>query len=384
MFRVCFATEDFYPSFIGGQGVYGKELVENLARRNIEVTVLAEKRPNRKKFWLKRKNIHLSLVPFCSGQQLILAFLEYYFFLLRYRKQYFDILHANQLSGFFFLLKRPKNIGKIIITAHNTYYEMFHESSSMVKRLKYLPFIFLEKIVYRRADAVSFHNFGEKKKLITCFHLKNQSYAVVPPGVNHPKYTLLDRIMSRKKIIKKFRLKTNTKIILYVGRLVKRKKIETIINTIKLLNHQKENVSAIIIGKGPEEETLKKIATPNVIFPGFVADTRDFFLAADVFMTLSVAEGGVSLSVCEAASYGLPLLISPSCACIPILRNGINGFVASSDNAWTAAQKLKEIFEKSNKMEKESIRLAANFSWEKCAEDTISFYRKISGKVSGN
>ena len=94
--NICFVTEDFYPSFIGGQGVYGKELVAGLAQKWIAVTVIAEKRNKRREFWERVARVRVLLVPFCFGNQLLLAIFQYVYFIVCYHSEQFDILHANQ------------------------------------------------------------------------------------------------------------------------------------------------------------------------------------------------------------------------------------------------------------------------------------------------
>ncbi len=129
MIKVCFATEDFYPDFIGGQGIYGYHLVKELVKVGCDVTVLAENKNGRAKFW-QHENIKLILVPFCFGNQLILALTQYFLFILKSSHIYFDIVHANQLSGLFFILLRPKNVGKIVVSVHNTNYDMAQKTQS--------------------------------------------------------------------------------------------------------------------------------------------------------------------------------------------------------------------------------------------------------------
>src|SRR3989344_6942279 len=198
MLNLCFATEDFYPDFIGGQGIYGKELVSQLAKNNIRITVLAEKRKNRREFWQNQKNVKVFLVPFCFGQQLFLALFAYVYFILRCSNQHFDILHANQLSGLFFVLFKPKNIEKIVVSAHNTNYDMYRVTNSSVKRLLYLPLILLERIMYRRADGLLFNSESEKKALLTYYSIKTTNVGLAFLGKPAVNFSQQERIKNRQ------------------------------------------------------------------------------------------------------------------------------------------------------------------------------------------
>lgn len=172
--NICFVTEDFYPNFIGGQGIYGLELVSRLAKLRNKIWVLAEKRRGRTAYWQRIKRVSLIQVNYCFGNQLILAFLQYLSFRIKFGKIHFDILHANQISGLFFVLFKPKNVKKIIVSVHNTNYDMYKVEESLFKRILYLPLIYLERIVYKRAEALLFNSPVEEKNLIHYFRIKKK------------------------------------------------------------------------------------------------------------------------------------------------------------------------------------------------------------------
>lgn len=373
-FKIYFVTEDFYPDFIGGQGIYGFELVSNLASQGCEITVLAEDKKGRKNFWYGKKNINLVLVPFCFGNQLILSLLEYLMFILRCSNQYFDLVHANQLSGLFFVLFKPKNIGKVVVSVHNTNYDMAQKTDSPLKWFLYQPLIWLERLVYKRADGLLFNSPSEQLDLINYYQIADKSTKAVYLGVDKSNFTSRERQQAQVKIRQDLGTSQDTKIILYVGRLVKRKKVDTIIMAVKRL----DNAVAVIIGQGPEREALQKISTPNVKFLGFIEDTRSYFLAADLFVTVSVAEGGFLLTALEAASFGLPLILSSSAAGFPILKEGINGFIVEPDNYKNLAAKIELVLRKSDQMGKKSREFAKRFSWVRCAKETLKFYQSLA------
>lgn len=376
--RICFVTEDFYPSFIGGQGIYGWKFVSQLAKKTHTVTVLAEKRSRRREFWEREKNVSILLVPFCFGNQIILSLLEYCIFQIRLRKEYFDILHANQLSGLFFVLFKPKNVGKILISVHNTNSDMAQKTKSPIKKFLYQPFIFLERILYERADGILFNSPDEKKDLLNYFKIKNKPTKIVYLGVEFPTFSLQEQQKARLRVRKELNIKADAKIVLYVGRLVKRKNVDVLLKSLALLNGK--NIIGVIIGKGIERQRLEKMAPNNVCFPGFVKDTMPYYLAADIFVTVSQAEGGFLLSALEAASFGLPLILSPSTAGFPILKEGINGFVVEPNDVDNLVKKITLALDNSGRMSKNSLKYAKVLTWEKCVTETLIFYQQLAQK----
>lgn len=373
--NICLVTEDFYPDFIGGQGIYGKNLVEQLAKKGISVTVLAENRGDRKKFWIKKKNIKLILVPFCFGNQLLLGFWEYLNFIIYERKNYYDVVHANQLSGFFFALFKPKNVGKLVLSIHNTNYDMSLETESIVKKIFYQPLIFLEAIMYRYIEGFLFNSPDEEKAFIKHYPLKNIQTKSVYLGYDRLGVNKFEKEKLNTDVKKELHLPKDAKIVLFVGRMVKRKKVETLIKAMDIINN--DNVYTVLIGKGSDINRLQAISPSNVKFLGFVEDTKKYFLLADLFVLTSVAEGGFSLSVLEAASYGLPLIVSPSASGFPIIRENKNGYIVNPDNSENLAEKILLTLKNQNKFSKESLRLSKNFSWEKTARETLDFYQSL-------
>lgn len=375
--KICFATEDFYPEFIGGQGVYGYHLVSELIKLGIDVTVLAETRRKRKAFWQNKNSISLILTPFVFGNQIVLAVFEYVLFIWKLKDTQFDIVHANQLSALLFVLFKPKNVNKIIVSVHNTYYDLQHVTESKIKRFLYKPLIFLEKIVYQKADGLIFNSPDEEKALCSYHRIINKPKRSIYLGTHIPRLTEREKQKAQKKIRRELTIGKNDTIVLYIGRLVKRKKVDILLKALEILNTDKKNVYGVIIGKGVEKRILEHHAPPNTRFLGHVENTSGYLLAANVFVTLSVAEGGFSLSVLEAAAYGLPLIVSPSVAGFPIIVNEKNGYVVDSDDPKILANKIMLSLNNSQKMGILSQKFAKRFSWKECAMETVDFYNSL-------
>lgn len=346
MLRVCFVTEDYSPNFIGGQGVWGAQLVAHMRARGVQVMVLAEKRE-------KRNAPNIILVPFCFGNQLLLAFFEYVWFVTQLRHTHFDILHANQLTALFFILFRPVNIGRVVVSVHNTWDQMG----------RFPLLVPLESYIFRHADGLLFHTESEKRYVIKRYKLAHKPTAVVPMGTPQVKHIPA----KRPRIMQK-------PIVLYIGRLVRRKNVDTIL---RALGKIQSEVSGIIVGDGPDRKRLEEMAPPNVRFMGFVRDTTLYLQRADVFVLPSVAEGGVALAAYEAASFGLPLLLSPDAADPYILKDGENGYIIYPTDGDALAAKVQKTLEQKKRFSAVSRQKARALTWTKTAFGTIAFYRRL-------
>ena len=94
--------------------------------------------------------------------------------------------------------------------------------------------------------------------------------------------------------------------LLYVGRLISRKNIETIIYAFEKLR-TKYKLKLIIVGDGPDRERLEAISN-NVEFTGVVPDTENYYKRADIFISPSAYGEGLQGTILEAMSCGLTVV----------------------------------------------------------------------------
>jgi glycosyltransferase involved in cell wall biosynthesis len=118
--------------------------------------------------------------------------------------------------------------------------------------------------------------------------------------------------------------------IVHVGRLVAWKRVDMLIRALATVRQQFTDVELLIIGKGPEEDKLKRIASElnlgdSVQFLGGVYEQIELgqYLTES---TLYVLAGMGGLSINDAMCFGLPILCSVCDGTEKFLvREGING-----------------------------------------------------------
>ncbi len=106
----------------------------------------------------------------------------------------------------------------------------------------------------------------------------------------------------------------------------------------------------IIAGDGPYKEYLgakiKKLGLEDrVILLGWRKDIQALLLAMDVFVYSSILREGLPLALAEAASAGLPLIVTQIGGNSEIVENGVNGFVVPPGDAGALAEKIKYFVE---------------------------------------
>jgi len=109
--------------------------------------------------------------------------------------------------------------------------------------------------------------------------------------------------------------------VLYIGRLLKLKRVDTIIKAVALANHQTkdgEKITLDIYGNGPEEKQLKALAqkieaktasSPVTFYPAVpLSEVRSIMRDHDLVVFASNAFDGWGAVVSEALSEGIPVL----------------------------------------------------------------------------
>jgi len=127
-------------------------------------------------------------------------------------------------------------------------------------------------------------------------------------------------------------------ILLYFGRLIKRKGINYLIEAFAKLKKEIPNTALIIAGDGPELDNLQrqcanKGLNQDVVFTGMVKESMKpaYFIAADIYVypsiTLETPEEW-ALGVVEALSAGKPVVATFATGCaLDAVWNGVNGYV---------------------------------------------------------
>jgi 1,2-diacylglycerol 3-alpha-glucosyltransferase len=174
----------------------------------------------------------------------------------------------------------------------------------------------------------------------------------------------------------------NKKIVLYVGRLSKEKRLETLFKAAKILKNEK--ILFVIVGKGPAYDYYKKIVNKlnlgNVIFIGFVNDILlpKYYAACDIFCIPSTFETQGIVAI-EAMACGKPVVAADSLALKKIIIEGINGEKFRANNSKDCAKKIKIAL---NTKYKHIENTVSNYSIKNTTDSLITFYKDIINKTT--
>jgi glycosyltransferase involved in cell wall biosynthesis len=257
-------------------------------------------------------------------------------------------LHAN-LSILYFLIKaKPRKLilggydsitsilalilTKILRIDTILWYESTRESENLNNR-------FLKKV--KRALIGSFGKYavpGEQAKdNLISLGVAPEKIFMAPNVVNNAYFAQEVQVYKPEKIKLKQELGLPEQVILFVGQLVERKGVLTLLKAYQKLDT--DRVGLLIVGDGPLRSQYESYCLEqelhHVRFVGFhdIDSIPQYFAISDVFVLPSKREVW-GLVVNEAMASGLPVLCSHNVGCSSnLIHEGINGYTFDPNNS---------------------------------------------------
>jgi len=132
---------------------------------------------------------------------------------------------------------------------------------------------------------------------------------VIPNGVELPR-----EVPDRAAVRRELQIPAHLPVVCFAGRLARQKRVDDLIWAFELIRATRSDVLFLVAGDGPERARLEEFAgglglEHHVRFLGHRADVGRILAASDLFWLASDFEG-MSNSVMEAMSYGLPIVAS--------------------------------------------------------------------------
>lgn len=244
-------------------------------------------------------------------------------FILKYKKQfYYDVVL------FWEKWEAPKN------------------KQPFLKKIKNkIQYLFSKRIINKLDKAIA---AGSKsKEYFENFNMDKDKIFVAYDGVNDIK--LLSEDYELKK--SQYKIK-NKKIILFFGRIIKRKGLEILIDALADIDN---NYLLLICGDGPELENCQKLASEKLkieyIFLGHISpqERGDYFSLADIFVLPSYFYQGIpeawGLTVNESLCYNTPVVATNAVgSAFDLIINGKTGYIAKENDVASLRNCIEEAF----------------------------------------
>ena len=246
-----------------------------------------------------------------------------------------DIFHAH--SPFYegsFASAYAKKLGiPIVATFHSKYYDdAIHMTGS-----KAIAKIVTKKIVrfYNTCDSVWACSAG------TADTLRGYGYGgdifVMDNGTTFRMPDDPDGL--RRKAASEFSIPQDKNVILFVGHQIWHKNLKLVLDTFKMLSENSDDYRLLIVGNGYDEVEIKKYADSldfkngHVRFLGKIVDREllsGVYLNSDLFFFPSVYDNS-PLVLREAASLGIPSLLTEGSNAAEAVKKNVSGFTAAEN-----------------------------------------------------
>lgn len=302
-----------------------------------------------------------------------------------------DVVHVHSpfnMAKFALKIAKEKKI-PAIATFHSNMYAIFKD---IVK------FPFIAKLMnnslgkrYNKFDEVFVCSPLVEKQLRFTGYKGKVSY--LPFGTDFPVCEKVDENRSLANGV--FGLSENDLVFIYVGRIMKLKRIDFILRSLKMVKDKGTSFRFYVTGKGAETEKLKKLSKKlgftdkEVIFTGFLPREQFplLFSRADLLLFPSLYDNFGLVKV-EGAAFETPgVFIKDSCAGYGV-TDGVDGFLSDNTESAFAEKiisaskdraKLREIGKTSAKTQYVSWETCANAFLERATQIVKEYKEKESG-----
>ncbi|MCD6593180.1 glycosyltransferase family 4 protein [Candidatus Bathyarchaeota archaeon] len=385
--RICMLTWEFPPRIVGGIARHCLGLSKALAKLGHEVYVVTLEFPGAPLFEdVDGVKVHRVLIELGHPNFIIWTFIFNHFMEKKVaelsRSVKFDIIHIHDwltaeagVSSKHFLNK------SLVSTVHST----------EVGRSQGLhnPDSFL-------IDGIEWWMTYEAKRVIVCsnsvkweieshFNLPHDKVTVIPNGVEVSTFNLN---INREEVKRRYGIKPNERIVLFIGRLVPQKGVDTLIKAAPLIIQRHRDARILIAGDGWSRTYLEELVKSmglrdHVRFLGFISDWElaDLMVAADVLVVPSVYEpfGIVAL---EGMAAGTPVVATNIGGLSEIIEHDRTGVLVYPRNpesiAWGVNRVLSDHKYADWLVRNARRKVLEAYSWEEIAKRTVEVYESAS------
>jgi glycosyltransferase involved in cell wall biosynthesis len=355
--KVLMITSSYPADRDDARGIFIHRLARSVARLGADVSVISPATPdtpreyaldgvavNTVRYWIPgRQRLATGpagIVPNLRASPRLLAQVPPLFSALTWRAlrlaPRFDVIHSHWVypAGLAGAIARSRATVPLVVSSHGTDLRLTRRSR-LLRRLA--------RAVCSRADAcvgISHALCDELRAL----GVPEDRIHFLPLGVDPPQSAGADGGAESERC-RRFRDFDGLRLV-YVGRLVPVKSVETLIEAHRELQRRGRRVATAIVGSGPDERRLRALARDsgcaNVFFAGQQSPiaTQRWLSAADVLVLTSVSEGR-GVVIMEAMAQGLAVIATDIPGPRELVDDGETGFLFPAGDAGTLADRIR-------------------------------------------
>ncbi len=257
------------------------------------------------------------------------------------KREKYDVIHCNTPIGGVLgrIVGNQCKVEKVIYQAHGFH---FYKGAPKKNWLLYYP---VEKWLARYTDALITINKEDFEFAKNKLKLRGDGavYYVPGVGINTAQYNI--EKSCRESKLAELNIPNDAFLLISAGELNANKNNGVIIAAMEKL--KRKDIHYILCGVGELESELRNQAdaaglSQNVHFLGYRNDIRELYAAADCFVMPSYREG-LSRSIMEAMSSGLPCIVSKIRGNVDLVADGKGGYLCNPSDVDAYAESIKKV-----------------------------------------
>ncbi|WP_164985116.1 glycosyltransferase family 4 protein [Ammoniphilus sp. CFH 90114] len=296
------------------------------------------------------------------------------------KRSSFHIVHTFNRPHFVSKLRKAAPKAKHVLNLHN-----------LVKKKKKGTKLGIKKTHFFIANS-----HFTRRDTLRRFRIKGSRIRTVHLGVNPNKYINKWRSEGRVARLRRKWGVNGKKVVLFVGKITRKKGIHSLIRAAKILKKKQKNLLILVVG-GPdhgvnkknsyfrriERLAYKKLGKNRVRFTGFLSSRKvaECYAIADVFVCPSIWKEPFGRVNIEAMASGLPVVASNRGGIKESVRHGKTGYLVNPRNIKKMAKYINRLL--SNKSRRRKMGLAGyrlvakKFSWHSVVSKLNKVYQSV-------
>ena len=211
---------------------------------------------------------------------------------------------------------------------------------------------------------------------------------IIPMGIDYKKFSSGNAHTLRSNI------SPDTFILLFVGRLVKKKGVSDLLHAYSLFSESNQKMTQLwIVGDGSERRTLEKLSESlnienKITFWGKIPNAQlpDFYAAADVFIAPSTIDSsgdteGQGVILLEAMASQIPVIASTTGGIPEVITHQETGLLVPAGNPASLAEAIQTLINNGQLATcltaKAFQQVKKQYNWEIISNQFINLYLKL-------
>ena len=298
--------------------------------------------------------------------------------LINYLKKDFDICHF--VGGYYVMYKIPDMFDYTVMKLQNRVPIVARWAGGNHKWLWPIRKS-IKKMSLQRCDKITCSGKEEIKILKTKFQIPADRISYLLNPMDLQRFQIRDR----NKIAEKLKEKSEFRYVLYVGRLVKNKGLEELLDVFKKLNEKFPDIKLIIIGDGSlYDEILSYIKQNNfedsIFLKGRLShDLISYYYNISDVLIMNVLSGAMANVIIEAIASGLPIVATDIGSYKEFIdeKKG-TGVLIKPGSKKELYDGIVHILENKKAFSKNNRNLVKEFSYESFSKNILNIYEEIT------